>query len=160
MNSNVQIRFILLTLLVTRCHARIFPTQQADPSPVMSPSNLFRQAATESPTESIRNENQPTPPAGSPKMSFEDLTATELVNKLISSNGDVVFDNIVHSIHIDKCAVGYTNGHSLGTLYEKDPTTGRPLGWVDKTSTEEDYTPTSTHIVPDEGIILSRYEYV
>ena len=87
----------------------------------------------------------------------------DLINNLLSTAGDVEFRSKggeatkqVELSHLQNCAVQFTNGYELGTLFAKDPNTYELIN--DGNSSNPIYRPTNTTIIPNEGIILSSGE--
>jgi len=84
----------------------------------------------------------------------------DLINNLLSTAGDVEFRPKggestlqVELSHLQNCAVQFTNGYEMGTLFAKDPDTYELIN--DGNSSNPIYRPTNTTIIPNEGIILS-----
>ncbi|KAL7535396.1 hypothetical protein ACHAXR_006465, partial [Thalassiosira sp. AJA248-18] len=85
-------------------------------------------------------------------MNFSIQSASQLVNELLNSNGQVEIKDVSGSPILANCAAMFTNGHSLGNLYQKNPLTNQTAKDVNG-----NYIPTDPPVplVPDVGIILS-----
>ena len=81
---------------------------------------------------------------------FQNGTAEQLIEELMSTNSDVEFRNVVGSAHLADCAAVFTNGRAAGRLMKKNATTHEPLK-----DGNGDYVPSKTWILPDRGVILS-----
>ena len=147
---HTQIIPMLLSALLLAGQAGIIALVEAthSHSPTLSPSK----APTPLTTAAKHRRAQSSPSPTGPYMQFFNVNATQLINELIQTDGEVEidYDDIFSSSHISDCSAMFTRGHTLGNLYQKDPITHQPMKDVNG-----DYIPTSTPIVPDTGIILS-----
>ena len=95
-----------------------------------------------------------------PNNNGQPVDATQLMANLIDINGDVDVrvNNDASSPHIAQCAALFSNGHSLGTLFEKDigTETNPKYELVNEgNATHPQYVDTGIPIIPNAGIILS-----
>ncbi|KAL3798635.1 hypothetical protein ACHAW5_001279 [Stephanodiscus triporus] len=134
-------------------------------SALMAASGIFQDVAaqvptplpTRSPTTAKPVTRKPVAPVGTqpPNLQLMQFTTNrtkeQLVQALIASNGDVEFKDVVSTSNVGDCGALYTGGHTLGNLMQRGPGPDYAL----ETDANGNYIPTTTPLVPNEGIILS-----
>lgn len=88
-------------------------------------------------------------------VNFQQKTVTELVNILMAENNDVQFEQVQAAAVFNECARYFTNGHSLGYLYNTTGRTGNEDVEQNPIPLLLDANGDPIPIVPDQGVILS-----